>query len=179
MRRATLARIVFLALTLPSVAAAQSGSLDTQTLDRLYRQGESNVPNLRVLFYQGEQLGELCMLLGVKRGPRWIRPGFLVFQRRSTVDGETEKSRLKFELGKDADREEGKLLMWQSCLQVDDAERLAEDTVAITVRQPRFGNETFVSQLPPGRDLVGLDIWRHAGGELQATERRQSLGGEG
>jgi hypothetical protein len=140
-------------------------------LDRLYRSGE-NAPAVRTVFFQDEEQ-HLCVALGIQRGPGEVLPGFLVFTRRRPVEGKLEKERLKFEFDKKAQREEGELLLWSSCLAVAAPERIPAEEVEITVRRARQPPQTFVTALPPPGSAWGLDLWRHAGGELTSTPHRE------
>lgn len=147
--------------------------ISQRALDRIYREGSvENAPALRTLFYQDAE-DRLCVALGIKRGPGEILPGLLGFVRRGEVDGGMEKEQLKFKFPKKSRQEKGGLLVWTDCVVVEDAGRIPQDEVEITVRRMRQPTETFVTLLPPAGATWGLDIWRHPGGELQSTDYRE------
>jgi hypothetical protein len=145
-----------------------------RNLDRVLRSGSASAPAVRTLFYQDVVEGEeqLCTLLGIRRGPNQLMPGFLSFVRQREVDGKRKDERLKFKFPKKALREEGELMLWVACLPVEDRESLSEDKMAVTIRRPRLSTEVFVTDLPPAGNTWGLDIWRQSGGELNATDNR-------
>lgn len=148
--------------------------ISQRALDRIYRDADAeNAPALRTLFFQDEE-DRLCVALGVKRGPAQILPGFLGFVRRNAADEKTKNQRLKFKFPKKTREEKGALLIWTDCLEVEDPARIPQDAMEITVRRVRAEKtETFVTPLPPPGATWGLDIWRHHGGELEATEYRE------
>lgn len=147
--------------------------ISQRALDRIYRGDEAeNAPDLRTLFYQNEET-ELCLAVGIKRGPGEILPGFLGFVRRLEVGEKTKKERLKFKFPKKSRQEKGGLLVWTDCVAVENPDRIPQSAVEITVRRMRQPTETFVTPLPPPGDTWGLDIWRHPGGELTSTEYRE------
>lgn len=171
--------LAILLLTLaftPAVTAQLPGesTISQRNLDRVLRGGATNAPALRTLFYQDTVEGEeqLCTLLGIRRGPKQLMPGFLGFVRQRQVDGKKKDERLKFKFPKKPLREDGDLLIWVACLPVEDLDRVAEDNMAITVRRPRLPSEVFVSSLPTPGNTLGLDIWRQSGGDLSSTEHR-------
>ena len=162
-------------LVVPSAVLPQ-GSQSPLSLSRaagtrefLSQQGDgASAPAAQIVFTHDSD-GQLCVDLGIKRGPEAISKSFFSFSRVTTVAGERDEEPIKLEFPKKASTTESAFHIYSTCLDSDpyrgDSEK---DVVRVMVRRPRKKPQTFFVDYPEQNVAWALNLVSTSAGMLES-----------